>query len=58
MKSVLEEAKDQERFKISDDRKLKSFLGGDIAPAKILLDRGTFLSILRQKHLELKDGQV
>ena len=29
MKSVLDEAKDQERFKISDDRKLKSFLGGD-----------------------------
>ena len=36
-------------------RKLRSFLGGDHANPKLLRDRGTYLSILRQKHMELKD---
>ena len=55
MKKVIAQASDQERFDSSDNKKLRSFLGGDHANSKILNDRGTYLSILRQKHLELKD---
>ena len=53
MLAVTEEAKDQQRFGIRDDRKLKSFLGNDFASDKTLRERGNYLSILRQKHLEL-----
>ena len=55
MKKVIAQASDQERFDICDNKKLISFLGGDHANSKIFNDRGTYLSILRQKHLELKD---
>ena len=48
MKKVINQASDQERFNISDNRKLRSFLGGDHANQKLLRDRGTYLSILRQ----------
>ena len=53
MLAVTEDAKDQQRFGIRDDRKLKSFLGNDFASDKTLRERGNYLSILRQKHLEL-----
>ena len=56
MQSVLNEAKDKERIATSDNRKLQSFLGGDLASAKTLWNRGTFLSILRQNHLKLKEA--
>ena len=58
MQNVLKQASDQERFDNSDNRKLRSFLGGDHATAKRLHDRGTYLSILRQKHLELKEASA
>ena len=58
MQNVLNQARDQERFDIFDNRKLRSFLGGDQANVKRLHDRGTYLSILRQKHLELKETSV
>ena len=58
MQTVLNKANDQERFDNSDNRKLRSFLGGDHANTKTLHDRGTYLSILRQKHLELKEASA
>ena len=58
MQNILNQASDQERFDISDNRKLRSFLGGDHATPKRLQDRGTYLSILRQKHLELKEAST
>ena len=58
MQDILNQARDQERFDIFDNRKLRSFLGGDQANVKRLHDRGTYLSILRQKHLELKETSV
>ena len=56
MNHILEEATDQQRFPVSDNRKLQSFLGGDLASSATLLKRGMYLSILRDKHLELKNG--
>ena len=58
MQAVLNKAKGQERFGYSDNRKLRSFLGGDHANTKTLHDRGTYLSILTQKHLELKEASA
>ena len=56
MQHILDEARDHQRFATSDNRKLKSFLGDDLASAPTLRVRGLFLDILRQKHLELKEA--
>ena len=56
MQHILDEATDQQRFSHSDDRKLKSFLGGDMASAATMRVRGVFLDILLKKHLELKEA--
>ena len=56
MQTVLNKAKDQERFHNSDIRKLGSFVRGDQADVKTLHHRGTYPSILTQKHLELKEA--
>ena len=53
MAQVLDQAVDQKKYDTKDPRKLKSFLEGDLASKKVLLERGTFLSILLQKHFEL-----
>ena len=53
MKSVLDEALGKLRFDTDDPAKLSSFLGEDMCSVETLLNRGKFLSILRQKHLEL-----
>ena len=55
MAHILEEAPEQKKFRNNDPKKLQSFLGGDFAPAKILKKRGTFLSILSQKLMELSN---
>ena len=52
MKSVLDEALGKLRFDTDDPAKLSSFLGEDMCSVETLLNRGKFLSILRQKHLE------
>ena len=57
MKHILDEALEHKKFGNRDPRKLQSFLGGDFASANILRKRGTFLGILRQKLLELRDGK-
>ena len=51
-------SEEQKKFGVKDPKKLKSFLGGDLASKEILLKRGTFLSILLQKHLELMQEVV
>ncbi len=56
MQHILDEAIDQQRFASSDSRKLQSFLGGDYAPLKKISERGIFLDILRQKHIELRNA--
>ena len=56
MQHILDEARDQQRFAPSDNRKLQSFLGGDMATAATLRVRGVFLDILLKKHLELKEA--
>ena len=56
MQTVLNKAKDQERFHNSDILKLRSFLRGDQADVKTLHHRSTYPSILTQKHLELKEA--
>ena len=53
MEHILEEATDHKRFLPSDNRKLCSFLGQDLAPKKTLEKRGIFLSILLEKFKEL-----
>ena len=45
MQTVLNKAKDQERFHNSDNRKLRSFLRGDQANEKTLHHRGTYLPL-------------
>ena len=40
MQTVLNKAKDHERFHNSDNRKLRSFLGGDHANVKTINNRG------------------
>ena len=55
MKDILEEAKGQKKYGNTDPRKLQSFLGGDFATPEILKKRGAYLSILRQKLLELRN---
>ena len=42
----------------NDDDKLKLFVGGDFSKTEILTKRGTYLSILRDKHLELMSELV
>ena len=54
MANILDQAPEHKKYENTDARKLQSFLGGDFAPAKVLKGRGTFLSILRQKLLELQ----
>ena len=56
MQHILNEAVDQQRFASSNPRKLQSFLGGDHASPKTLGERGIFLDILRQKHIELRNA--
>ena len=58
MAQVLDQATEQKKYDIKDPKKLKSFLGGDFASKKVLLERGTFLSILLQKHLELMQESI
>ena len=56
MQHILDEAIDQQRFASSDSRKLQSFLGGDNAPLKNMSERGIFLDILREKHIEIRNA--
>ena len=57
MKSVLDEAIGELRFDTEDPAKLRSFLGEDMCSVETLLNRGKFLNILRQKHLEALNKQ-
>ena len=52
MSNIMTKAHDQNRFSINQNQKLQSFLGGDLADATTLLDRGNYLLILLQKHEE------
>ena len=56
MAKVLDQASHQKGLDPKDPEKLKSFLGGDLASKKVLLERGTYLSILLQKHFEIKQS--
>ena len=58
MAQVLDQAIEHKKYDFKDPKKLKSFLGGDFASKKVLLERGTFLSILLQKHLELMQESI
>ena len=57
MKAVLDEAIGELNFDAEDPAKLGHFLGGDNCSLETLHNRGKFLNILLQKHLESKDKQ-
>ena len=57
MNAVLQEAVGKENFDAEDPAKLEHFLGGDMCSAETLLNRGKFLNILQQKHLDSKVKQ-
>ena len=52
MKEVLHEAIGKENFNADDPTKLGHFLGGDSCSEETLHNRGKYLNILLQKHLE------
>ena len=52
MKEVLHEAVGKENFDADDPIKLGHFLGGDMCSEETLHNRGKYLNILLQKHLE------